>query len=106
MAKVLTGAADVSAARAVTRPESMPPERKQPHGTSHTIRRATDARRRARTPSTASPAVGAAAAGRGGAQYRRTVSLPAAAVVIEGAGERIRGEGESAVGAGPEAGLG
>ena len=81
MANVLT-AAVISVASAVTRPESTPPERKHPHGTSHATRRATDARRRVSTPSAASAAVGAASARRGGVQYRRIVWEPSGPAIM------------------------
>src|SRR5262249_17056929 len=73
IANVLTGTVDTSAARAVTRLESIPPERKVPQGTSHLVRQCTDARSRVRIPGAASSAVGCASVvvgGRGGAQER------------------------------------
>src|SRR2546430_84328 len=85
MANVLT-AAVISVASAVTRPESTPPERKHPHGTSHATRRATDARRRVSTPSAASAALGAASARRGGAPDRRNVWGPAEPALLVRAG--------------------
>src|SRR5205823_5144836 len=58
MANVFTGRRDSATARAVTRLESRPPERKVPQGTSQTNRRRTDWRRRSRTVSPACRLVG------------------------------------------------
>ena len=82
MAKVLTGAEDASAASAVTRLESIPPERRQPHGTSHRTRDATERRSRPTTSSAASGAGGAGPVGRGGTQYLSIVSVPSASTVM------------------------